>query len=106
MAGLARDLKVAAINTTGTGAQDVIAAVADKKIHVTSIVLVASAASTVTLLSGSNALTGVMSLAANGGVSLTSPDSSSAILLCEKGEAFRINNSADGVDGWVVYYLT
>lgn len=107
MAGLERDLKVAALSPTGTGDQTGIAAVVGKSIRITSLVLVASAATTVTLKSGTGtSLSGPMQLAANGGLSITSPDSKSAVLLCALGEAFTINQSADGVDGWAVYYLS
>ena len=89
----------AALSPTGTGDQTGIAAVAGKSIIVLAITFVTSAATVVTFKDGAGgtSLSGPMSFAINEHVGFlfkTSP-----------GNAFTINQSVDGVDGFAAYYL-
>lgn len=69
--GLKQEIKYAVIDHATSGDNTLVAAVTGKKIRVLSYTLVAAAAVTVRFESGASgtALTGQMSLAANGGVS-------------------------------------
>jgi hypothetical protein len=97
-------IKRAIIDHATSGDNEVVAAVAGKKIRVLDVVLVASAAVNVRFESGASgtALTGVMNLAANGGfapgfnpVGHFQTAASAALNLELSG--------AQSVDGWIVY---
>lgn len=96
-------LKHVALAPSGTGDVEAIAAPGEgKRIVVVAIHLVASAATVVTLKSGSTALTGAMSLTAN---QIVDVDGGHACLPCNDNEAFQINQTVDGVDGWATYVV-
>ena len=94
------ELKRAIVAPSGTGDVEVIAAVPGKRIVLVNLRTVASAATVITLKSGSTALTGAMSRGANSVLALTD-----MLLATEPGEAFVVNQTVDGVDGWVHYVL-
>jgi hypothetical protein len=104
MATLHSLLTVAAA-PSGTGDVTVIAAQADKTIHVQSFALVASAATVFSFKSGGADISGGMSLAQNGGVALCSPNQS-YLFKGAKGASLVIAQTVDGVDGFITYYLT
>jgi DNA polymerase/3'-5' exonuclease PolX len=98
------EVKYAIIDHAGSGDNTIVSAVANKKIRVLNVMLVASAALTARFESGAGgtALTGQMSLAANSGFSSGySPvghfqTASGALLNLEL-------SAASSVDGWIVY---
>jgi hypothetical protein len=105
MAGFIRDLKTVAAAPSGTGDVTVISAVSGKRIFVVAFALVASAASVVSFKSGANAISGGMSLAANGGVALSAHGDYGFLFSTNLNEALTIAQSVDGVDGLITYFL-
>lgn len=63
-------VKQAKIDTASAGANELVAAVAAKKIRVIALTLVCAAAQAVTFKTATTALTGAMSFAANGGMDI------------------------------------
>jgi hypothetical protein len=100
-------LLTAALSPTGTGDQVGIAAVAGKSIVVVALTFVASAATVVTFKDGAGgtALTGAMSFAINGGMSNSAPADDSFLFRTSPGNALTANQSVDGIDGFMTYYL-
>jgi len=84
-------VKFVAIDEASSGASAQIAAVTGKRIRVMSFFMVAAGAVGVKFQSATTDLTGVMSLAANGGISTTSH---SGLFETAAGEALNINLSA------------
>lgn len=94
--------KFAAITASASGATAVVAAVASKKIRVISYVVVANAAVNVKFQSNSTDKTGLLYLAANGGVS--GAYAPTGHFETASGEALNINLSAAvAVGGHVTY---
>lgn len=94
-----------AISESTAADNEIVAAVAGKKIIVTSYVLVAGAAVAVTWKSGTTALSGAMSLAANGGISVDSGHAE-GVLKTATGEALNLALAgAVAVAGHLTYYL-
>lgn len=75
-----------------------------RKIRVFSLVLLAKAATNLTIKSNSTAISGVMAFAANGGISVAA-EPSAHFLETNPGEALVFTTSADGVYGWIGYTL-
>lgn len=100
----------AAVSAAGSGNNTLVAAVTGKKIKVLSLVLVAASAVTVRLESGASgtALTGVMSLTANGGLQLVLPPTLQGFGWVETAQAVLLNLELGGavqVSGMLTYYL-
>ena len=97
----------AALSPTGTGDQTGIAAVAGKSIIVLAITFVTSAATVVTFKDGAGgtSLSGPMSFAINAGLSISAAEHVGFLFKTSPGNAFTINQSVDGVDGFAAYYL-
>ena len=94
----------AKIDAATVGANLLVAAATGKIIRVVGFALVSAAANTVTMQSGSTALTGAMSFAANGGVS--APQSTAGLFQTTAGAALNMSlGSAGQVSGWLVYQL-
>jgi hypothetical protein len=99
-----RTLKTAVISANTVATHSIVAAVTGKVIKVYAIHLVCSAANTVNFENGTTDTTGVMSFAANGG--MTSAVNPPAYLLkTAAGAAFQMTlGSAQQVSGWVAYW--
>lgn len=94
--------KYADIDVASAGDNTIVAAVTGKKIRVLQYALVVSAATTVIWKSGTTAITGDMSFAANGGIS--SSFSPSGLFETAAGEALVLYLSASNpVSGHLVY---
>ena len=94
--------KFAVINAATSGdANTIVAAVAGKQIRVLSYTLIADAAVTATWKSGTTAISGAMSLPANGGAA---PTCQSGVLQTATGEALMMTlGGAVGVRGHLTY---
>lgn len=104
--GAGHDVRTAAINATTPSADNLIVA-ADtngRKIKVVGYVIVATAATTVTWKRGTTALSGAMSLAANGGVSAPLNETTSWFDTAVN-EALVMTLGAGAVQGHIVYVL-
>jgi hypothetical protein len=75
-----------------------------RKIRIFALVLLAKAATTATLKSAGNVISGPMSFALGSGISCIA-EPTAHFLELNRGEAFVINTSADGVYGFVAYTL-
>jgi hypothetical protein len=64
---------------------------------------VADAATTVTFKSATTAISGAMTLDANGGVAVS--ESSDGLMWTEPGEALNITNSAGNINGHLTYRI-
>jgi hypothetical protein len=92
----------APINVNTSGSNSIVAAVTGKSIRVLGYVMVADAAVTATWLQGVTAISGVMSLAANGGVA--APFSPVGHFQTAAGAALNLSlGGAVGVRGHLVY---
>ena len=91
--------------TISVGAEtgEVAPAVAGRQIMVVSYVFVADAATTVTFKSATTAISGAMTLSANGGVAVS--ESSDGLMWTEPGEALNITNSAGNINGHLTYRI-
>lgn len=98
----------AVISAAGAGDNQIVAAVTDKKINVLAYVLVAGGAVSVKWRRGTTDLSGVLALAANGGLVVPSPgEDGEAWFSTAKNEALQINlGAAVAVGGHVLYYLS
>jgi len=94
--GLPATIAVAA--ATGT----LVAAVPNRSVEVLTYTFVASEATTVTWKSDSNALSGGMTIGANGGVTANLGDT---VLFTNPGEALKITNSAGNINGHLTYRI-
>lgn len=93
----------AVINESTQASNEIVAAVAGKKIRVVSVVLVCSAANVVTWQSAATAISGPMSFAANGGYALASE---APLFETVAGEALNLlSGSAVQVSGHILYGL-
>ncbi len=90
--------------TIAVGAEtgEVAPAVPGRNLMVVSYVFVADAATTVTFKSATTAISGAMTLDANGGVSAESSD---GLMWTEPGEALNITNSAGNISGHLTYRI-
>lgn len=75
-----------------------------RKIRVFSLVLLAKAATNLTIKSNATPISGVMAFAANGGIA-PSTVPSAHFLETAPGEALVFTTSADGVYGWIGFTL-
>jgi hypothetical protein len=89
--------------SAGAETQELRAAVAGRQIEVLSYVFVCDSLSTVTFKSGSTAISGVMSISANGGAS--AEGEMEALMITAKGEALNITNSAGNIAGHLAYRI-
>lgn len=101
-------MKTAVITASASGATQLVAAVAGKRIRVLHYRLMASGAVSVKFQSASTDITGLMPFAANGGISAGAPSIIPAGLIfefqTEPGEALNINLSgAVAVGGYMLY---
>jgi len=101
-------MRFAKIDASASGDNQVVAAVAGKRIRVISYTLITSAAVTAKWRSASTDITGGMAFAANGGsepsVSILSPGGIFGLFQTEPGEALNLNlSSAVAVGGHLVY---
>ena len=103
----AQTVLFATISASASGANTIVAASGSNKIKVLNSVIIADAAVTVTLKSASTALSGAMSLAANGGVaSPVGTPGGGWIMETAINEALVLTlSSAVGVRGHVSYFL-
>lgn len=100
---LAQDELFAVINESTAASNEIVAAVANKRIRVVNVVLVCSAANVVTWQSAATAISGPMSFAANGGYAL---ESDTALFETVAGEALNLlSGSAVQVSGHILYGL-
>jgi hypothetical protein len=100
----ARTLKTAVISAATAATHSIIAAVTGKVIKVYAVHLVCSAANTVNFENGTTDTTGVMSFAANGGMT-TAVNPPAYLLETAAGAAFQMTlGSAQQVSGWVAYW--
>lgn len=95
-AGITATISVAV--ATGT----LVAAVPNRSVEVLSYTFVADAATTVTWQSDGNALSGGMTMAANGGITANLGDT---VLFTNPGEALKITNSAGNINGHLTYRI-
>lgn len=103
--GAGRDVRTAAINAATTaGDNTIVAADANNKIKVLGYVLIAGAATTATWKRGTTAVSGAMSLAANGGVSAPINETT-AWFQTAVNEALVLTLGAGAAQGHVVYVL-
>lgn len=103
--GAGHDVRTAAINATTTaGDNTIVAANANSRIKVIGYVLVAAAATTATWKVGTTAVSGAMSLAANGGVSAPINETT-AWFSTAVNEGLVLTLGAGAVQGHVVYVL-
>lgn len=104
--GAGHDVRTAVINaTTTSGDNDIVAADTNgNRIRVIGYVLVAAAATTVTWKRGTTALSGAMSLAANGGVSAPLNDTT-PWLQTAANEKLVLTLGAGAVAGHVTYVV-
>ena len=94
--------KYAKIDVASAGDNTIVAAVTGKKIRVLQYALVVAAETTVIWKSGTTAITGDMTFAANGGIS--TPFSPIGLFETAAGEALVLNLSASNpVSGHLVY---
>ena len=84
--------------TTGT----LVAATPNRSVEVLSYTFVTDSATTVTWKSDSNALSGGMTIAANGGIASNMGDTT---LFTNPGEALKITNSAGNINGHFTYRI-
>ena len=97
-------LLFAPIDEAAAASNEIVAAVAGQRIFVTSVVLVSSAANTLTWQSSATALSGAMSFAANGGYALG--DGGLPLMVTASGEALNLLcSAADQVSGHISYFL-
>lgn len=91
--------------TISVGAEtgEVAPAVVGRQIMVVSYVFVADAATTATFKSATTAISGAMTLDANGGVAVS--ESSDGLMWTEPGEALNITNSAGNINGHLTYRI-
>jgi hypothetical protein len=89
--------------SVGAATGEVAPAVAGRQIMVVSYVFVADAATTVTFKSATTAISGAMTLDANGGVAVS--ESSDGLMWTEPGEALNITNSAGNINGHLTYRI-
>tara|TARA_Y100000385_G_scaffold273057_1_gene314540 strand:- start:31 stop:468 length:438 start_codon:yes stop_codon:yes gene_type:complete len=82
---------------------EIVAPIAGRQIEVLSYVFVSDAATTVTFKSDSTAISGGMSVAANGGASSNGDDN--GLMLTSKGEGLTITNSAGNIGGHLTYRI-
>lgn len=96
-----------ALSPTGTGDQTGITAVAGKSIVVLAMTFVTSAASVITFKDGAGgtSLTGPMSFAINAGLSINAAEHVGFLMKTSPGNALTVNQSVDGIDGFIAYYL-
>lgn len=100
---LAADELFAVINESTAASNEIVAAVAGKRIRVVNVALVCSAANVVTWQSAATAITGPMSFAANGGYTA---ESDTALFETVAGEALNLlSGSAVQVSGHILYGL-
>lgn len=104
-------MKYAVVNASASGSNTVVAAVANKRIRVLSYVVIAAGDVTATWQSASNALSGPMALAANGGAAPSAGQAVPAGLIGQfetnHGEALNMNLSAAvAVGGHLTYLVT
>lgn len=93
-----------AISAAASGVNALVAAVASRKIRVTSLFLVADGAVTAQFRSAANNITGAMSFAANGGIVL--PYNKNGWFTTEINEALNVNlGGAVGIRGALTYDL-
>lgn len=104
-------MKYAIVNASASGSNTIVAAVTNKRIRVLSYVIIAAGAVTVTWQSASNALSGPMALAANGGAAPSAGQATPGGLIGQfetnQGEALNLNLSAAvSVAGHITYIVT
>ena len=104
-------MKYAIVNASSSGSNTIVAAVANKRIRVLSYVIVAAGDVTVTWQSASNAISGGMPLAANGGAAPAAGQATPGGLIGQfetnQGEALNLNLSAAvAVGGHITYIVT
>lgn len=97
----------AAVNATASGDNTIVAASATNRIKVINMVLVADGAVAITWKSGAaTALSGAMSLAANGGIAVAGQGPNSWLLQTAVNQALVLNlGAAVGVRGHIAYFL-
>jgi hypothetical protein len=96
-------LLFAEVAASSSGSNEIVAADAQHRIKVVSYVLVADSAVTAQWKSGTTALSGAMSLAANGGVAATSQPNA-PFFATAKDEALNLDlGGAVGVNGHIAY---
>jgi hypothetical protein len=103
-------MKFAAISAASSGSNEIVAAVAGKRIKVLAYTVISAGSVSMTWRSASTAISGAMPLAANGGAAPSggsvSPLGNMPLLQTEVGEALNINlSSAVGVYGHLTYVL-
>lgn len=105
--GQSKNLQFLSISTAASGQTQLVAAPSGGLIiYVVSYAVVASAAVTVQFQSASNALTGAMALAANGGLVVTSADPKSPLFATQAAGALNLNlGGAVQVSGHLAYYV-
>jgi hypothetical protein len=100
-AEVAANIKFASIDTASSGATEIVAAVANRKLRVMAWHAMAATAVTVQWQSAANDLSGAMSFAATGGAA---PNSYYGLFETNLGEALNINlGGAVQVSGTVAY---
>jgi hypothetical protein len=91
---------------SGTGNVQLLAApTLRRSIYVVQYTIVASIATVVKFVSGTTDITGPMSFAANGGTSPPFAGPDGWLFRTQPGEALVINQTVDGVDGHLTYYV-
>tara|TARA_B100000929_G_C15202664_1_gene316347 strand:- start:83 stop:541 length:459 start_codon:yes stop_codon:yes gene_type:complete len=95
--GITATLSVAAASGT------LVSAVANRSIDVISYTFVADAATTVRFYSNTNAISGGMTIAANGGI--TQYGENGSVLFTNPGEALIVSNSAGNINGHITYRI-
>ena len=89
------------IEPSGTGEQTVIPGIPGKRILILALHIIASAATDVIFKSNSTAISGVFGCPQEGTIDLA--NALIGVLITEIGEAFVIDQSVDGVDGFATY---
>lgn len=98
--------RFAPVSAAGAGANQLVAAVPNNRIVVIGYVIVAAGAVSVKFQSGANDITGLMALAANGGLVVPAGDEYAALFQTNVNEALNLNNSAAvAVGGHLAYRL-
>lgn len=104
-------MKYAIVNASSSGSNTIVAAVVNKRIRVLSYVVIAAGDVTVTWQSASNAISGPMALASNGGAAPAAGQATPGGLIGQFetniGEALNLNLSAAiAVGGHLTYTVT
>lgn len=101
-------MRFAKVDATASGSNEIVAAIAGKRIRVVGYSVVASGSVSITWQSAGTAISGAMALAANGAVasavSTLAPGGVFGVLQTEPGEALNLDmDSATAVGGHLVY---